>query len=180
MAVLRLHRHPLDVRRRSTSSSARTRTRGRPRSGWRTAGPWVAYLNQGTLFVKRFDYREGAVYPDRGTSYQTFSNEDMLEMETVGELVTLHPGQSRPSWMESWELFTDVPAGEDRGGRGTGHRAASGALTVSRDATAGARHTGRHGALGQVRRGVPHDALRCRVAANGLSPRHVNPHVVRV
>ena len=44
------------------------------------------------LFVKRFDYREGAVYPDRGTRYQTFSNEDMLEMETVGELVTLQPG----------------------------------------------------------------------------------------
>jgi len=69
---------------------------------------WVGYLNSHTLFVKRFDYREGAVYPDRGTRYQTFSNEDMLEMETVGELVSLAPGASA-ELVESWELFGDVP-----------------------------------------------------------------------
>jgi hypothetical protein len=69
---------------------------------------WVAYLNGGTLFVKRFDYREGATYPDLGTRYQTFSNEDMLEMETVGELVTLQPGHSA-ELIESWELFGSVP-----------------------------------------------------------------------
>jgi hypothetical protein len=69
---------------------------------------WVAYWNAGTLFVKHFDYREGAIYPDRGTRYQTFSNEDMLEMETVGELVTLAPGATA-SLVESWSLFTDVP-----------------------------------------------------------------------
>ncbi len=68
---------------------------------------WVAYLNSGELFVKRFDYREGATYPDRGTRYQTFSNEDMLEMETVGELVTLAPGASA-ELKESWELHTGV------------------------------------------------------------------------
>ncbi len=68
---------------------------------------WVAYLNSGVLFVKRFDYREGAVYPDLGTRYQTFSNEDMLEMETVGELVTLGPGQSA-ELVESWELHGGV------------------------------------------------------------------------
>jgi hypothetical protein len=69
---------------------------------------WVAYLNSGVLFVKRFDYRAGAVYPDRGTRYQTFSNEDMLEMETVGELVTLSPGESA-ELVESWELHGGVP-----------------------------------------------------------------------
>lgn len=68
---------------------------------------WVAYLNSGVLFVKRFDYREGAVYPDLGTRYQTFSNEDMLEMETLGELVTLRPGESA-ELVESWELFGGV------------------------------------------------------------------------
>jgi hypothetical protein len=69
---------------------------------------WVGYLNSGVLFVKRFQYREGAIYPDRGTRYQTFSNEDMLEMETVGELVTLAPGHSE-ELSESWELFGNVP-----------------------------------------------------------------------
>ncbi|MDB5306665.1 MAG: hypothetical protein JWO38_867 [Gemmataceae bacterium] len=69
---------------------------------------WVGYLNSGVLFVKRFDYREGAVYPDRGTRYQTFSYQEMLEMETVGELVTLRPGQSA-ELVESWELYGNVP-----------------------------------------------------------------------
>jgi hypothetical protein len=69
---------------------------------------WVGYLNSGVLFVKRFDYREGAVYPDRGTRYQTFSYQEMLEMETCGELVTLRPGQSA-ELIESWELHTGVP-----------------------------------------------------------------------
>jgi hypothetical protein len=69
---------------------------------------WVGYVNGGTLFVKRFDYNENAVYPDLGTRYQTFSNEDMLEMETVGELVTLKPGESA-ELIEQWELFGNVP-----------------------------------------------------------------------
>ena len=69
---------------------------------------WVGYLNSGVLFVKRFDYREGAVYPDRGTRYQTFSYEEMLEMETCGELVTLKPGESA-ELNESWELHGNVP-----------------------------------------------------------------------
>lgn len=69
---------------------------------------WVGYLNGGLLFVKRFDYSETAVYPDLGTRYQTFSNEDMLEMETVGELVALKPGESA-ELIEQWELFGNVP-----------------------------------------------------------------------
>jgi hypothetical protein len=69
---------------------------------------WVGYVNSGMLFVKRFDYRDGAIYPDRGTRYQTFSNEDMLEMETVGELTTLAPGQTA-TLSETWELHTGVP-----------------------------------------------------------------------
>jgi hypothetical protein len=69
---------------------------------------WVAYVNSGSMFVKRFDYRAGAIYPDRGTRYQTFSNEDMLEMETVGELTTLAPGASA-ELVETWELHGSVP-----------------------------------------------------------------------
>ena len=84
---------------------------------------WVAYLNSGVLFVKRFDYREGAVYPDRGTRYQTFSNEDMLEMETVGELVTLQPGQSA-ELVESWELFGGMCSDSHGSRRGSRYPAA--------------------------------------------------------
>ncbi len=82
--------------------------KGPTKIGLAHRGGWVGYVNSNTLFVKRFDYRDGAVYPDRGTRYQTFSNEDMLEMETCGELVTLKPGESA-SLVESWELFGGVP-----------------------------------------------------------------------
>ena len=83
-------------------------TKGPTKIGLAHREGWVGYANGEVLFVKRFDYREGAVYPDRGTRYQTFSNEDMLEMETVGELVTLAPGASA-SLVESWELHGGVP-----------------------------------------------------------------------
>ena len=83
-------------------------TKGPTKIGLAHRMGWVAYLNSHTLFVKRFDYREGAVYPDRGTRYQTFTYEEMLEMETVGELATLQPGQSA-ELNESWKLFCDVP-----------------------------------------------------------------------
>jgi len=83
-------------------------TKGPTKIGLAHREGWVGYANAGTLFVKRFDYREGAIYPDRGTRYQTFSNEDMLEMETVGELVTLAPGASA-SLVESWELHDGLP-----------------------------------------------------------------------
>lgn len=83
-------------------------TKGPTKIGFASPLPWVGYLNAGNLFVKRFDYRDGATYPDRGTRYQTFSNEDMLEMETCGELVTLRPGESA-ELTEQWELFGSVP-----------------------------------------------------------------------
>ncbi len=83
-------------------------TRGPTKIGLAHREGWVGYLNQGHLFVKRFDYREGAVYPDGGTRYQTFSNEDMLEMETCGELVTLAPGEAA-ELSERWELHAGVP-----------------------------------------------------------------------
>jgi hypothetical protein len=68
----------------------------------------VGYLNAGTLFVKRLEYREGATYPDGGVNYETFSNEDMLEMESLGPLIRLSPGQS-VEHLETWELHGGIP-----------------------------------------------------------------------
>ena len=45
---------------------------------------WVGYLNNGTLFVKHFAYHDGKTYPDGGCNFETFTNEDMLEMESLG------------------------------------------------------------------------------------------------
>ncbi len=64
---------------------------------------WVAYLNGGTLFSKRFAFQPGQNYPDRGASYETFSNEDMLEMESLGPIGPLAPGVAIEH-TERWNL----------------------------------------------------------------------------
>lgn len=69
---------------------------------------WAAYLRQGNLFLKSFDYVEGASYPDRGCSVEVFFNDEFLELETLGPLTRLEPGAS-VEHRESWQLFRDVP-----------------------------------------------------------------------
>jgi len=69
---------------------------------------WVGYLLNGNLFVKRFERVEGAAYPDRGCNFETFTNEDMLEIESLGPLVTLEPGKT-VEHVERWNLFHNVP-----------------------------------------------------------------------
>jgi hypothetical protein len=70
---------------------------------------WVGYLNGGTLFVKRFGYEAGKPYPDRGCNFETFTNEDMLEIESLGPLIHLAPG-AKVEMVEEWELIENVPA----------------------------------------------------------------------
>lgn len=57
--------------------------------------------------MQRFGYQPDGDYPDNGVNYETFSNEDMLEMEPIGPLVTLAPGAHAQLSM-SWELFGGV------------------------------------------------------------------------
>jgi hypothetical protein len=76
---------------------------------------WVGYLNQGTLFVKSFGYEEGKTYPDNGCNFETFTNEDMLEMETLGPLVNLAPGNA-VEMTEEWDLIADVASFQGEAG----------------------------------------------------------------
>lgn len=70
---------------------------------------WVAYLLDGFLFVKHFDFDEKASYPDGGVNCEVFANQDFLEVESLGGLVDLPPGDS-VEHRESWSLFRDVPS----------------------------------------------------------------------
>lgn len=65
---------------------------------------WAAYLWADCLFVKTFRYEENATYPDMGCNFETFTNEDMLEIETLSPLAELAPGQSI-AHSERWGLF---------------------------------------------------------------------------
>ena len=69
---------------------------------------WGAYLKNSELFVKRAR-AEGTPeeYPDYGCSFEMFTNNEFLELETVGRLVTLQPGQS-VNHTENWSLHKNV------------------------------------------------------------------------
>ncbi len=69
---------------------------------------WVAYLLDDMLFIKRFKWLEGCQYPDGGVNFETFSNEHMLELESLGPVVTLEHGQS-VSHEERWSLHRNMP-----------------------------------------------------------------------
>lgn len=71
---------------------------------------WAAYLRKKTLFVKRFPFVEGADYPDLGCNFETYSAGSFMEIETLGPLAKLEPGQSA-THVEDWYLFKDVDAG---------------------------------------------------------------------
>jgi len=68
---------------------------------------WVAYLVDGYLFVKFFAMKDGVEYPDGGVNFETFSNEQFLELESLGEMVTLGPGETA-THEERWQLHRNV------------------------------------------------------------------------
>jgi hypothetical protein len=68
---------------------------------------WVGYLNGGTLFVKHIPFEEDRHYPDHGSNLETFSNQDMQEIESLGPIIRLAPGQ-KVEHIERWELTPDV------------------------------------------------------------------------
>ena len=69
---------------------------------------WAAYWRAGQLFIKSFTFRPGAEYPDRGCSFETYTDAQILELESLGPLTTLQPGAS-VEHVEHWHLVGDVP-----------------------------------------------------------------------
>ncbi|MEY3150514.1 MAG: hypothetical protein RLY92_741 [Chloroflexota bacterium] len=69
---------------------------------------WAAYWRAGQLFIKSFPFRPGAEYPDRGCSFETYTDAQILELESLGPLTTLQPGAS-VEHVEHWHLVRDVP-----------------------------------------------------------------------
>ena len=69
---------------------------------------WVGYVTRTALFIKTFEYEEGATYPDFGCNFETFTNAQMLEIETLSPLRTLAPGES-VAHTEGWRLFGSIP-----------------------------------------------------------------------
>ena len=75
---------------------------------------WAAYVTDGTAFVKEFAYDPAATYPDGGSAVEVYAAANSLELETLGPLAELSPGESAVH-TETWRLVegVDDPAGSD-------------------------------------------------------------------
>ena len=71
-----------------------------------SAQGWAAYLLDGTLFLKRFPHPAGE-YPDGGATIEVYSNHEFLELEHLGPLTTIAPGEEIVL-PEDWWVFTGV------------------------------------------------------------------------
>jgi hypothetical protein len=69
-----------------------------------------AYLLGADLFIKTYEADPTKTYADFGASYETFTNESFLELETLGPLETLATGASAEH-VERWSLHRDVVVG---------------------------------------------------------------------
>jgi len=68
---------------------------------------WAAYLLGSDLFIKRLKADPARTYPDFGCSFETFTNAEFLEMETLGPMTRLEPGAS-VEHLERWVLRKGV------------------------------------------------------------------------
>jgi len=65
---------------------------------------WMAYVLNGTLFVKRAEYKANAEYYDFGSSSECYCCASFLELETLAPITKLQPGAA-VSHIETWELY---------------------------------------------------------------------------
>ncbi len=70
---------------------------------------WIGYLNKGVLFVKGIGYQEGRNYTDGGSNFETFTNKDFLEVESLGPFERIAPGKAIEH-VERWWLLRDIPS----------------------------------------------------------------------
>jgi len=71
---------------------------------------WMGYWIDGIFFVKRFDVQDGVRYPDNGCNVESYCNDEFIELESLGELTRVAPGQT-VFHNELWDLHEtlDVP-----------------------------------------------------------------------
>ncbi len=68
---------------------------------------WAAYLLNGEAFVKRAKADPTKTYTDFGCSFETFTNNDFLEIETLGPMTKVQPEQTVEQ-VEHWGLYRNV------------------------------------------------------------------------
>ncbi len=73
---------------------------------------WGAYFRRGHLFIKKTKVEKNAKYPDFGCNFELYTDPYSLELETLGPLRYMKPGDTAEH-TEYWSLFKGIQAGED-------------------------------------------------------------------
>ncbi len=68
---------------------------------------WIGYINGDTLFIKEIPFEDSADYADGGCNFETFTNDAMIEIESLGPIRTIAAGEST-SHDERWHLFSQL------------------------------------------------------------------------
>jgi hypothetical protein len=69
---------------------------------------WAANWQKSGTFVKYWEVKAGAAYPDFGCSFETYVCDFMNELESLGPLAKVEPGAST-TLVEYWGLIADLP-----------------------------------------------------------------------
>jgi len=73
---------------------------------------WAAYHRGTTLFVKNFDYEQGASYPDYGCNTEVYTAGSVMELESLSPLRNIAP-EEFVQHLEHWNLFGGVDQAAD-------------------------------------------------------------------
>jgi hypothetical protein len=68
---------------------------------------WAAYFLNDDAFVKRTKADPTKTYPDFGCSFETFTNNEFLEIETLGPMTKVQP-EHMVEQVEQWGLYRNV------------------------------------------------------------------------
>jgi hypothetical protein len=93
---------------------AATTNQSKAKIGTQNTKGWIAYHLSGALFVKWSALHDDSLtYPDRGSSIECYRDDRFMELETLGPMVTLEPGDA-VSHREVWKMIdvTSVPVDE--------------------------------------------------------------------
>jgi hypothetical protein len=92
---------------------------GPQKAGMLNKQGWMAYLWDDLVFIKTFPYVKGAAYPDYNCNVETYTDADMLELESLGPLAELAADNGMIEYAETWRLFKEQvrPTEEDIGAK---------------------------------------------------------------
>ena len=75
--------------------------------GYLNTHGWIAYWVDDVFFRKTFDVHVKQPYPDNNCNAEMYCNDKFVELESLGSLTSLAPGESAEH-VETWEVLTET------------------------------------------------------------------------